>query len=173
MSVTYLWRRRRRTEPCLSAERRPRICEAHEKPNSCRWETGRCCSNKSFRWKAKTSRQSASPTLLTSGQSHTERRQLTAALSARHSYYFYCDLVNLFWFLLYGDTLCYLSFLHHVLLDLIKNYTYFNIYQILLLFKLHIITLTFPFFCIYAKHIYTYLFYDICYNSIYHLLLFF
>lgn len=92
-------------------------------------------------------------------------------ISARHSYYFYCDLVNLFWFLLYGDTLCYLSFLHHVLLDLIKNYTYFNIYQIFyFLFKLHIITLTFPFFCIYAKHIYTYLFYDICYNIIYHLL---
>lgn len=70
-------------------------------------------------------------------------------LFQRDTYYFYCDLVNLFWFLLYGDTLCYLSFLHHVLLDLIKNDTYFNIYQIFyFLFKLHIITLTFPFFCI-------------------------
>lgn len=69
--------------------------------------------------------------------------------------------------------MCYLSFLHHVLLDLIKNDTYFNIYQIFyFLFKLHIITLTFPFFCIYAKHIYTYLFYDICYNIIYYLLFF-
>lgn len=71
-----------------------------------------------------------------------------SALSARHSYYFYCDLVNLFWFLLYGDTLCYLSFLHHVLLDLIKNF-----YLIFLLFKLHIITLTFPFF-IFMQNIY-------------------
>lgn len=50
--------------------------------------------------------------------------------------------------------MCYLSFLHHVLLDLIKNYTYFNIYQIFyFLFKLHIITLTFPFF-VFMQNIY-------------------
>lgn len=67
--------------------------------------------------------------------------------------------------------MCYLSFLHHVLLDLIKNYTYFNIYQIFyFLFKLHIITLTFPF--LYLCKTYIYLFYDICYNIIHYLLFF-